>query len=123
MLSSCPYTADIHQDESKAAVDHIYESPFKVEDRASLRYRAQLEVMIRELGGPDEPIRLIDISARGFRGECAAPFEKPCILSLALPVFGDVKARLVWRRDGMIGAQFLVPIDMQALISGVNNGG
>lgn len=101
-------------------MDHIYESPFKVEDRTTLRYRAHLDTTVRELGGDDVPIRLIDISARGFRGESDAVFEKPCILSLALPVFGQVKARLVWSRDRTIGAQFLVPIDMQALIDGVN---
>ena len=101
-------------------MDHIYGNSFRVDDRQAPRYQAELDCVARSFEGDALPFRLIDISATGFRGSSEGAISPLGIISIQLPVLGEVGARLVWSHDGLLGGEFLTPIDLPRLIAGVN---
>lgn len=56
-------------------------------------------------------VRLVDLSAEGFRAQCAATMLRGSAIRIDLPGIGEVEAQLTWRRAGEIGARFILPID------------
>lgn len=85
------------------------------EERAADRYAVAIDTVMRELGQQNVPIRIDNISTQGFGGACAERFSRPCVVAVALPGAGDVKARVVWTEDGTLGGEFLVPLDLSSL--------
>jgi hypothetical protein len=68
-------------------------------------------------------VRLVDLSAEGFRAECEATMLRGSAIRIELPGIGEVEAQLTWRRGGEIGARFMVPIDLSlCTVSGVSGG-
>ncbi|HEY0011789.1 MAG TPA: PilZ domain-containing protein [Allosphingosinicella sp.] len=59
-------------------------------------------------------VRLVDLSAEGFRVQCDAAVLRGALVAIALPGLGEVEAQVSWRRRGEFGAKFIVPIDMDA---------
>jgi hypothetical protein len=59
-------------------------------------------------------VRLVDISAEGFRVQCDAAVLRGSLVRVALPGLGEVEAQVSWRRRGEFGARFMVPIDVAA---------
>ena len=57
-------------------------------------------------------VRIVDLSAEGFRAECEATILRGSAIRLDLPGVGETEAQVSWRRTGEIGARFLVPIDL-----------
>jgi hypothetical protein len=57
-------------------------------------------------------VRIIDLSAEGFRAECEATVLRGSLVTVTLPGLGDVEAQVSWRRRGELGARFLAPIDL-----------
>lgn len=57
-------------------------------------------------------VRLIDLSAEGFRAECEAMMLAGSAIWIDLPGIGEVEAQVSWRRRGELGARFVVPIDL-----------
>jgi hypothetical protein len=57
-------------------------------------------------------VRLVDLSAEGFRAKCEATMLRGSTVRIDLPGIGEVEAQLTWRRGGEIGARFIVPIDL-----------
>lgn len=57
-------------------------------------------------------VRVVDLSATGFRAECEATILCGSAVWLDLPGIGDVEAQVTWRRRGEIGARFIVPVDI-----------
>lgn len=57
-------------------------------------------------------MRLVDMSADGFRAECEATVPVGSAVWISLPGVGEVEAQVSWRRLGEIGARFITPIDM-----------
>jgi hypothetical protein len=56
-------------------------------------------------------VRLVDVSAAGFRAECEARVLPGSAIWIDLPGVGEVEAQVSWRRDGELGARFVVPLD------------
>jgi hypothetical protein len=68
-------------------------------------------------------VRLVDLSAEGFRAECEATMLRGSTIRIELPGIGEVEAQLTWRRGGEIGARFMAPIDLsRCTVSGVSGG-
>jgi len=59
-------------------------------------------------------IRILDISAAGFRAECEAMLMLRSWVSLDVPSIGPVQARVLWQRRNEFGAEFVRPIDLEA---------
>jgi hypothetical protein len=58
-------------------------------------------------------VRLVDVSATGFRAKCDAMILSGSPVWVELPGIGEVEAQVSWRRRGEIGARFIVPIDLE----------
>jgi hypothetical protein len=64
----------------------------------------------RALGHPGERLLVLNLSKSGFMGETAADFDHGCFIEVTLPGIGLVRACVVWREKGKVGARFLRPI-------------
>ena len=87
----------------------------QTEERNADRYAVAIETMMRELGRPNVSVKIDNISTQGFGGVCLERFMRPCVVAVALPGIGDVKARVVWTGDNTVGGEFLIPLDLGAL--------
>lgn len=88
---------------------------FKLDERRSFRHPMCIVTRLRELGASDVPIVLRNVSAVGFSGECTAAFEAPTLVAIHLPPLGEVRARVRWVNDGIIGGEFLTRMDDDSL--------
>lgn len=68
--------------------------------------------LLRPNGWSRFEVRIVDISARGFRADCEALIKVGSYVALEIPGIGAVDARVIWRRSGEIGAQFVQPVDL-----------
>lgn len=59
-------------------------------------------------------IRILDVSAEGFRAECEALLRLRSWVSLDVPALGPIQAQVLWQRQHEFGAQFVRPIDLEA---------
>ena len=57
-------------------------------------------------------VRLLDLSATGFRAACEAKVIIGLAVQLEVPGIGEVEALVSWRRGEQFGARFLKPIDL-----------
>jgi pilus assembly protein Flp/PilA len=56
-------------------------------------------------------VEVINVSAGGFQARCDASLKIHSYVSLEVPAFGVVSARVVWCKDGRFGGRFVQPID------------
>jgi hypothetical protein len=68
---------------------------------------------LRPNGWSSLEVRIIDFSETGFRAECGAAVRAGSYISLDVPGVGSVDAQVSWRRDDLLGARFLNPIDLE----------
>jgi len=59
-------------------------------------------------------VRLVDLSATGFRAQCEATMLVGSAIWIDLAGIGEVEAQVTWRKLGEIGARFIVPIELEA---------
>jgi hypothetical protein len=83
-----------------------------------LRRSERIEVDTRTRLRPNDwsslEVRLVDLSAEGFRVQCDAAVLRGALVRIALPGIGETEAHVSWRRRGEFGAKFTMPIDMDA---------
>lgn len=77
-------------------------------DRVPLCRAAQL----RPNGWSRFEVQLVDLSPRGFRARCDALLKVGNYVAIEIPGIGSVDARVIWRKLGEIGAQFVHPVDL-----------
>ena len=58
-------------------------------------------------------VGLRDISSHGFRAECEVNLKIGGFVMLEVHGIGQVEARIMWRRNAEIGAEFSRPIPLQ----------
>lgn len=85
------------------------------DERYADRFAVSIETEMRELGMPNVPVRIDNVSTQGFGGHCNERFMRPCVVAVELPGVGAVKARVVWTGDNTVGGEFLVPLDLGQL--------
>ncbi len=86
---------------------------FRLDDRRSFRHPLAIATRVRELGGANFPIILRNLSAVGFQGECRTPLTVPSVIALNLPPLGEVRARVRWVRDEIVGAEFIERLEIE----------
>ena len=57
-------------------------------------------------------VKVRNLSACGFMGECAAPVRIGSYVSLDVPGFGPVQAQVRWQLGVSMGGRFLDPISL-----------
>jgi hypothetical protein len=57
-------------------------------------------------------VRVVNLSASGFRAECEARVAVGSWVSLDMPGLGSVDAQVEWQRRNLFGAKFLQPISL-----------
>jgi hypothetical protein len=85
---------------ASAAADRRRHPRYSLYERARLRPNDWSTVQIA----------LRDISCQGFRGECEANLKIGGFVMLEVNGIGQVEAKIMWRRNEEIGAQFARPI-------------
>ena len=67
-------------------------------------------------------VRVVDVSANGFKAECEARVVVGSSVALEMPGIGRVHAHVTWRRGERFGAKFDLPTDIsQCEWRGINH--
>jgi len=82
------------------------------ERRRQPRYRLEERARLRPNEWSTVQVELLDISSTGFRAACDANLKIGGYVTLEINGIGPAEAKIVWRSDAMVGAQFLRPIKL-----------
>ncbi|HEY1605808.1 MAG TPA: hypothetical protein VGF77_09450 [Allosphingosinicella sp.] len=63
-------------------------------------------------------IRMIDLSALGFRADCEAHLRVGSGVMIDIEGIGPVQAQVEWQHGGQFGGSFLMPIDLGRCVWG-----
>ena len=78
--------------------------------RRSERIAIDEAARLRPNGWSSLEVRLLDLSATGFRAACDARVLTGSMVRIDLSGIGEVEAQVSWHRDGEIGCKFVQPI-------------
>ena len=81
--------------------------------RKAERVAVDAETRLRPNSWSSLQIRMLDLSASGFRAECEARVQPGGCVSLDVPGLGAVDAQVEWQRGHQFGARFLAPIELK----------
>ena len=59
-------------------------------------------------------VRMIDLSASGFRATCEARLQRGGCVTLDVAGIGSVDAQVEWQRGDQFGARFFAPIELKS---------
>jgi hypothetical protein len=90
--------------------------PIQIDDQGRRAERVALDeaARLRPNSWSSLEIRMIDLSALGFRAACDARLQPGGGVSLEIPGLGPIDAQVEWQREGEFGARFFQPIDLEA---------
>lgn len=89
--------------------DHGFDS-----GRRAQRLPLEAETRLRPNSWSSLQIKMLDLSASGFRAECEAKVQPGGSVSLDVPGIGPVDAQVEWRRGDQFGARFFAPIELKS---------
>jgi hypothetical protein len=94
----------------------MFKSLFK-RRRAETRRNVDIATTVRDPGGTEQRVRIVSLSARGFRLSGCAGIDEGASLTILLPGYGEVGGRVVWTAGDECGGilQSPIPIDDIAL--------
>ncbi|HEX6375498.1 MAG TPA: PilZ domain-containing protein [Allosphingosinicella sp.] len=81
--------------------------------RQSERLPLDAETRLRPNSWSSLQIKMLDLSASGFRAECEARVRPGGSVSLDVPGIGAVEAQVEWQRGDQFGARFFAPIELR----------
>lgn len=82
--------------------------------RRSERLPVDAETRLRPNSWSSLQVRMLDLSASGFRAECEAKVRPGGSVSLDVPGIGAVDAQVEWQRGDQFGARFFAPIELDS---------
>ena len=82
--------------------------------RRAERLPLDAETRLRPNSWSSLQVKMLDLSASGFRAECEAKVKPGGSVSLDVPGIGAVDAQVEWQRDGQFGARFFAPIELKS---------
>ena len=80
--------------------------------RKAERLPLDAEARLRPNDWSSLQIRMLDLSASGFRAQCEARVQPGGSVSLDIPGIGAVEAQVEWQRGDQFGARFFAPIEL-----------
>lgn len=86
------------------------------EKRSGKRLDVSIPSRLRHGGFDQAPVRICNLSFRGFRAECDKELARGEFVSIDLPQLGLVRARVAWCHSGRFGGMFLKPMDVRRCI-------
>lgn len=90
-----------------------------MQPRGTWRLACSVLTDLRADGADVLRVRLCDVSERGFMGECERNVAIGSTVSLDLPGYGAVHARVRWSMGGRIGGRFMDAVDFEACRRGI----
>jgi hypothetical protein len=81
--------------------------------RKAERLPLDAETRLRPNSWSSLQIRMLDLSASGFRAQCEARVKPGGSVSLDVPGIGPVDAQVEWQRGDQFGARFFSPIELR----------
>ena len=81
--------------------------------RKAKRLPLDAETRLRPNSWSSLQVRMLDLSASGFRAECDARVQPGAGVSLDVPGIGSVEAQVEWQRANQFGARFFAPIELK----------
>ena len=81
--------------------------------RQSKRHPLDAETRLRPNSWSSLQVRMLDLSASGFRAECDARVQPGGSVTLDVPGIGSVEAQVEWQRANQFGARFFAPIELR----------
>lgn len=82
--------------------------------RRARRLPLEAETRLRPNSWSSLQIRMLDLSASGFRAECEARVKPGSSVSLDVAGIGAVDAQVEWQRGDQFGARFFAPIELKS---------
>ena len=82
--------------------------------RKAERLRLDAETRLRPNSWSSLQVRMLDLSASGFRAQCEARLQPGGSVSLDVPGIGAVEAQVEWQRGDQFGARFFAPIEIKS---------
>lgn len=82
--------------------------------RRSKRLPLDAEARLRPNSWSSLQVKMLDLSASGFRAECEARVRPGGSVSLDVPGIGAVDAQVEWQRGDQFGARFFAPIEIES---------
>ena len=82
--------------------------------RRSERLPVDAETRLRPNSWSSLQIKMLDLSASGFRAECEARVTRGGSVTLDVPGIGSVEAQVEWQRGDQFGARFFAPIELDS---------
>ena len=82
--------------------------------RKAERLPLDAEARLRPNDWSSLQVRMLDLSASGFRAECEARVQPGGSVSLDIPGIGAVEAQVEWQRGDQFGARFYAPIEIKS---------
>jgi hypothetical protein len=82
--------------------------------RGAERLPLDAETRLRPNSWSSLQVKMLDLSATGFRAECEARVKPGGSVSLDVPGIGAVDAQVEWQRGDQFGARFFAPIELKA---------
>jgi hypothetical protein len=79
------------------------------------RRKVDIATMAHDASGPEFAIRIVNLSAHGFRVKGSDRFSEGSQLSIMLPGYGEVVGRVIWVIGEECGGMFLTPIPIDKL--------
>jgi hypothetical protein len=80
--------------------------------RRAERLPLDAETRLRPNSWSSLQIKMLDLSATGFRAECEARVKPGSSVSLDVAGIGSIDAQVEWQRGGQFGARFFAPIEL-----------
>jgi hypothetical protein len=82
--------------------------------RRAERLPLDAETRLRPNSWSSLQIKMLDLSATGFRAQCEARVKPGSSVSLDVPGIGAVDAQVEWQRGEQFGARFFAPIELDS---------
>ncbi|HEX8241232.1 MAG TPA: PilZ domain-containing protein [Allosphingosinicella sp.] len=82
--------------------------------RRAERHPLDAETRLRPNSWSSLQVKMLDLSASGFRAECEARVKPGGSVSLDVPGIGAVDAQVEWQRGDQFGARFFAPIELKS---------
>ena len=82
--------------------------------RRAERIALDAEARLRPNSWSSLQVKMLDLSASGFRAECEARVKPGGSVTLDVPGIGSVEAQVEWQRGDQFGARFFAPIELKS---------
>lgn len=97
-------------------VQHLPRHMSGMKERAVDRLDVELNGLLRFQHNPELPVRITNLSSRGFRCRATATLDIGSTIILRLPGLGQYSATVAWQLGREAGARFDAPLPLSTVM-------